>query len=158
LKDEDSEHVLKLEPWMKPFFQREFAERKREKLAFGEGYNDRGLVFASYNGNPVKERTLEEHFNKIVAAAELPEIRFHDLRHTCITIMLKRGWSLKHAQNRAHHASVETTGDTYSHITRDMQQDVNQDMTKALKVNTGEALEFRPMDKIQNARRTKKPG
>jgi integrase len=157
LKDEDSEHVLELEPWMVPFFEREFAERAREKLAYGEGYNDRGLVFASYNGNPVKERTLNEHFEKIVKRAGLPEIRFHDLRHTCITIMLKRGWSLKHAQNRAHHADVRTTGNTYSHITPDMQRDVNRDMAKALKVNTGEVLEFRSMDKIQNAKR-KKPG
>ena len=160
LKDEDSEHVLELESWTVPFFEREFAERAKEKLAFGEGYNDLGLVFASYNGNVVKERTLKEHFDKIVKQAELPEIRFHDLRHTCITIMLKRGWSLKHAQERAHHADIRTTGSTYAHVTRDMHQDVNRDLTKALnvKVNTGEVLEFRPLNKINNARRSKKPG
>jgi integrase len=158
LKDEDSEHVLELEQWMVPFFEREFAERAKEKLAFGEGYKDHGLVFASYNGNPVKERTLNEHFEKIIKRAGVPEIRFHDLRHTCITIMLKRGWSLKHAQERAHHADIRTTGNNYSHITPDMNRDVNHDLAKALKlkVNTGEVLEFRPLDKINNARRTKK--
>ena len=59
--------------------------------------------------------------------------------------MLKRGWSLKHAQERAHHADIRTTGNTYSHITPDMNRDVNQDLVKAfkLKVNTGEVLEFR---------------
>lgn len=157
LKDQDSEHVLELEKWMVPFFEREFAERAKEKIAFGEGYNDNDLVFASYNGNPVKERTLNEHFKAVIKRAGLPEIRFHDLRHTCITIMLKRGWSLKHAQTRAAHADERTTANIYAHVTPDMQRDVNQDIAKALKLKVinGQVLEFRPLDKINNARRKK---
>lgn len=157
LKNEDSEHVLELEPWMVPFFEREFAERAKEKIAFGPGYNDNDLVFSSYNGNPVKERTLNDHFKAIVKRAGLPEIRFHDLRHTCITIMLKRGWSLKHAQNRAHHADERTTANIYAHVTPDMQRDVNEDMTEALhlKANTGEALPIRPLNinQLNNSKR-----
>lgn len=49
--------------------------------------------------------------------------------------MLKRGWSLKHAQTRAAHASIMTTGDIYGHVTPAMQRDVNGDMAKAL-INT----------------------
>jgi integrase len=135
-KTDETEQLLELEEWMIPFFKREIAERAREKLEYGPGYNDNELLFASYNGNPVKERTVNEHFKKIIKRAELPEIRFHDLRHTCITIMLKRGWSLKHAQTRAAHASIKTTGDVYGHVTPTMQRDVNQDLTKALKIKT----------------------
>lgn len=134
LKNKDAEQMLELEPWMVPLFEHEFSERAKEKLAFGEGYNDNSLVFASFNGNPVKERTLTEHYNKIIEKAGIPKIRFHDLRHTGITIMLKAGWSLKHAQVRAHHADIKTTGNIYAHVTPDMQRDVNRDMTKILKI------------------------
>lgn len=135
-KTDETEQLLELEEWMVPFFKREIAERAKEKLEYGPGYNDNELLFASYNGNPVKERTLNEHFKAIIKRAGLPDIRFHDLRHTCITIMLKRGWSLKHAQTRAAHASINTTGNIYGHVTPTMQKDVNRDMTKALKIKT----------------------
>jgi integrase len=135
-KTDESEQLLELEEWMIPFFKREFADRAAEKLKYGEGYSNNQLVFASFNGNPVKERTLDEHYKKIIDRSGVPEIRFHDLRHTCITIMLKRGWSLKHAQTRAAHASIKTTGDTYGHVTPTMQRDVNKDMTKALRIKT----------------------
>jgi len=121
---------------MVPFFKREIAARAAEKLAYGPGYSDNDLLFASFNGNPVKERTLDKHYKRIIERTGLPVIRFHDLRHTCITIMLKRGWSLKHAQTRAAHADIRTTGNVYSHVTPTMQRDVNRDMTKALKIKT----------------------
>jgi integrase len=132
-KTDETEQLLELEEWMVPFFKREITERAKEKLEYGPGYNDNELLFASYNGNPVKERTLDEHYKAIIKRAGIPEIRFHDLRHTCITIMLKRGWSLKHAQNRAAHADERTTANLYAHVTPAMQRDVNKDMTKALK-------------------------
>jgi integrase len=135
-KTDETHQLLELEEWMVPFFKREIADRAAEKLAYGPDYSDNELLFASYNGNPVKERTLDEHYKKIIERAKVPMIRFHDLRHTCITIMLKRGWSLKHAQTRAAHASIKTTGDIYGHVTPTMQRDVNKDMTKALKIKT----------------------
>ena len=135
LKSADSEHVLELEPWMIPYFDRESAERAAEKLKYGPGYSDNDLIFASLNGNPVKERTLTEHYNKLLDRAGLPRIRFHDLRHTCATIMLKRGWSMKHVQTRGAWADIKTPAKTYAHITPDMQKDVNQDLNEAFNIN-----------------------
>jgi integrase len=131
-KTEGSTQVLELEEWMVPFFKKEFADRAAEELAYGRGYSKNGLVFASYNGNPVKETTLRDHYNHIIKRAGLPQTRFHDLRHTCITIMLKRGWSMKHVQVRGGWADIKTPGNLYSHITPTMSRDVNADMTKAL--------------------------
>jgi integrase len=131
-KTEGSAQVLELEKWMVPFFEKEFADRAAEKLAYGRGYSKNGLVFASYNGNPVKETTLRDHYKQIIERAGVPKMRFHDLRHTCITIMLKRGWSMKHVQVRGGWSDIETPGNLYSHITPTMSRDVNADMTKAL--------------------------
>ncbi len=136
LKTDSSECVLELETWMVPLFEKEFAERAAEKLAYGPGYNDNGLVFAGCTGNPVDEKTLARHFNKIIDQAKVPRIRYHDLRHTCITILIKRGWSMKHVQVRGGWADIRTPGNIYAHITPEMQKDVNADMTLALKIMT----------------------
>jgi integrase len=104
-------------------------------LAYGPGYSKNGLVFASYNGNPVRETTLNEHYKAIIKRAELPDMRFHGLRHTCITIMLKRGWSMKHVQVRGGWSDIKTPGNIYSHVTTTMQRDVNADMAKALGID-----------------------
>lgn len=135
-KTEESNKVLQLEDWMVPLFEREFEQREYEKAAGGDSYKDNGLVFAAYTGNPVKERNLEDHFNKILKAAQLPEIRFHDLRHSCATILLRRGTNLKLAQERLSHADIKTTGNIYSHVIPTMQREVNQTMNDALRLKT----------------------
>jgi integrase len=135
-KTDESVQLLELEAWMVPFFKKEFADRAAEELAYGRGYSKNDLVFASYNGNPVREAKLNEHYNKIIKRAGLPEMRFHDLRHTCITIMLKRGWSMKHVQVRGGWSDIKTPGNIYSHVTPVMQRDVNADMTEALGIKT----------------------
>jgi integrase len=131
-----SKKPLELQPWMVPFFEREMLERKKERLAYGEGYRDLGLVFASYNGNVVKERTLMEHFRAILKKAGLPEgTRIHDLRHSCAEILADEEVDLKHIQNRLAHATIGTTADRYIHRMRGGQKPINKKMDKALKVD-----------------------
>ncbi len=43
-------------------------------------------------------------------------LRFHDLRHTCATILYDQGWNAKQIQERLGHASIRTTLDTYGHL------------------------------------------
>jgi integrase len=135
-KTKESNKILQLEEWMKPLFEKEFERRDYEKEAAGNDYNDNGLVFAAYTGNPVKESNLEEHFNKIIKEAGLPEIRFHDLRHSCASILLRRGTNLKLAQERLSHTDIKTTANIYSHVIPTMQREVNQTMTNALRLQT----------------------
>lgn len=82
------------------------------------------------------KKTLARHFNHIIERAGVPKIRYHDLRHTSITIMLKHGWSMKHVQVRGGWVDIWTPGNVYAHVTPEMQQDVNADITKALKIKT----------------------
>ena len=52
----------------------------------------------------------------IIARAELPRIRFHDLRHTAATLLLLTGVHPKIVSERLGHASIEVTLNTYSHV------------------------------------------
>jgi len=57
-----------------------------------------------------------------LAKAGLPNIRFHDLRHTCATLMPAQGVNPKIAQERLGHATIAQTMDTYSHVLPPMQE------------------------------------
>jgi integrase len=55
-------------------------------------------------------------FKPLLERAELPDIRFHDLRHTRATLLLSRGHHPKLVQDLLGHASVAPTLDRYSHV------------------------------------------
>jgi len=52
----------------------------------------------------------------------LPRIRFHDLRHTCATLLLSKGIHPKIVQEMLGYANISMTMDTYSHVLPDMQE------------------------------------
>jgi integrase len=94
-----------------------------ERLAMGETYQDNNFVFASAIGEPLHPNTIGYNFSKIIAAANLPRIRFHDLRHTSATLMLLNGEHPKIVQERLGHADVSITLNRYSHVTMSMQKE-----------------------------------
>src|SRR5215212_3636748 len=64
------------------------AERQEEeRAAWGEGWNATGLVFLSEAGTPIEPRNLVRHFKTLLQRADLPNIRFHDLRHVSLAAM-----------------------------------------------------------------------
>ena len=80
------------------------------------GYEDRGLVFATRTGSIMSpENLVKRSFKPLLKKAGLPEIRFHDLRHTCATILLGRSVNPKLVQELLGHATVAMTLDNYSH-------------------------------------------
>lgn len=94
-----------------------------EKLALGPAYQDRELVFCREDGTPLWPRSLSRTFSRLAKKAELPTIRFHDLRHTHATLALQAGVHPKVVSERLGHATVSITLDTYSHAVPAMQED-----------------------------------
>ena len=79
-------------------------------------YKDHGLIFATTIGTPINpENLVQRSFEPLLKKADLPEIRFHDLRHTCATLLLGRGVHTKIVQELLGHATIAMTLDTYSH-------------------------------------------
>ena len=62
-----------------------------ERLAAGARWRESGLVFTSTVGTPLDERNLNRLFKAILRDANLPAIRYHDLRHTAATLLLAQG-------------------------------------------------------------------
>lgn len=86
------------------------------KLRAGERWQEHDLVFTSKLGTQVSLSVLRHHFFKALDDAGLPKIRFHDLRHTAATIMLKNGASMKEVQIALGHDDFSVTSNTYAHV------------------------------------------
>jgi integrase len=71
-------------------------------------------------------------FKLLVKRAKLPQIRFHDLRHTCATLLLSRNENPKVVPEMLGHVSIAITLDTYSHVLPNMQESAAKAMEEAL--------------------------
>jgi integrase len=104
----------------------------RGDLRGGEAGGQQGVVFCDELGFTLRPGRLVLQFKALLAAAGLPSIRFHDLRHTTATLALKRGVHPKVVSDLLGHASVSTTLNLYSHVLPDMQEDAARAIGGAL--------------------------
>ena len=102
-----------------------------EKLA-AERYEDHGLVVQTLVGTPVSPRNFARVWYSLLKRAGVPKIRFHDLRHTHATLMLKQGTHPKIVSERLGHSSIQVTLDTYSHLLPNMQAAAAESFGKLL--------------------------
>ena len=76
---------------------------------------------ASDAGEPLDHRYyVSRRFKALLKKAELPEVRFHDLRHTCATVLLSKNVNPKIVSEMLEHATIAITLDTYSHVLPNM--------------------------------------
>jgi integrase len=94
-----------------------------ERLLVGSEYEDHDLVFARPDGAPTNPDLFSQSFDRLVARADLPRIRLHDLRHTHATILLKAGVPVKVVSERLGHAGPAFTMSVYQHVIPGMQAD-----------------------------------
>jgi integrase len=99
----------------------------------GDLYRDQGLVFTTEVGTPINPSNLRKRsFAPLLQKAGLPRLRFHDLRHTCATLLLSKNIHPKYVQELLGHATVSITLDTYSHVLPGMGNQVAEAMEDVL--------------------------
>jgi integrase len=96
-------------------------------------WTEHGLVFTTNVGTPINPRNLIRHFKKKIGEADLPEIRFHDLRHTTATLLLESNTHPKIVQELLGHSSIILTLDQYSHVIPTLQQEAAKSLDRLLK-------------------------
>jgi integrase len=99
------------------------AHQAAERLSWGAGYTDSGLVVTSQDGRPMHPETLSGLFVRQARRVGLPPIRLHDLRHSVASILLARGVHPKVVSDMLGHATIALTLDTYSHVIPSLQQE-----------------------------------
>jgi integrase len=108
------------------------ARQEEERLLVGPEWRDLGLAFSTEWGDYLSPTTVRLALERVLARAELPHIRFHDLRHTAATLMLSRGVHPKMASEMLGHATTAITLDLYSHVTANMQRQAADAIDAAL--------------------------
>jgi integrase len=93
----------------------------REKA--GVLWREKGIVFCNIYGGYIEPTNLHDDFKRLLRSAQLPDIRFHDLRHSAATILLSMGVHPKIVQEILGHSNISMTMDTYSHVFPSMQQE-----------------------------------
>lgn len=78
--------------------------------------NEEQWMFTDGDGDPVHPHAVYQAFGRIVRNAGLPHIRFHDLRHTHGSLLIKEGIPVKVVSERLGHAQVAFTIQTYQHL------------------------------------------
>ena len=103
-----------------------FARQQRERAS--SGWTDHGLVFTTPIGTPLDGTAVTKSFQRILASAGLPQRRFHDLRHSCATLLLVQGVSPRVVMDLLGHSQIGLTMNTYSHVIPDLRRDAARRM------------------------------
>ena len=103
------------------------------KLQAGEAWQDRDLVFCTLVGTPLNPSKVVDRFKTLLKMAGLPDIRFHDLRHSAATILLSMSIHPKVVQEILGHNQISMTMDIYSHVLPTMQKDAMDKLDDAFR-------------------------
>ena len=73
-------------------------------------------MFPNTLGKPLEPHDLHDDFKRLLVKAELPDMRFHDLRHSAASLMLAQGIPLRSIQDILGHSSISLTANLYAHV------------------------------------------
>jgi integrase len=131
-KTESSESWVPLTPEM----VRILRQRQREQRAnpTEAKANVHGLVFTTKNGTPLSPRNINRAFERLCRRAGVRQIRLHDLRHSCATLMFAQGADAATVQRILRHSSITVTTGTYMKVIEKVRRDALGGMDQLLKV------------------------
>ncbi len=110
--------------------RRHRAKQVEDRLKTGGAWHDMDLVFSNELGRPVEVSNLTyRYFRPLLMKAGLPQVRFHDLRHTAATLMLGAEVDVKLVSEMLGHSQTAFTMDRYQHVALEMQKQADEETT-----------------------------
>lgn len=111
---------------------KELEKQNIQKSLLKENYMNNNLVFCRYNGDYYSPTKLNHTFKKYIDNLNITKIRFHDLRHTHASLLLKDNVNFKIISERLGHSNINITLDTYAHTYEATNISVAQNFNKYL--------------------------
>lgn len=117
-KTKSSLRTLPLVPFVKERLLLLKKEQENNRRLCGRSYHKQyvGYVCINEMGDLIKPHYVTEQFPKLLDANGLRRIRFHDLRHSCASLMLANGVPMKQIQDWLGHSDFSTTANIYAHL------------------------------------------
>ena len=141
-KTQKSRRSLVIAPFALEALTQHRVRQLEAKLKAGDAWQEHDYVFCTSIGthlNPTRD--MLDQLKALLKKAELPDIRFHDLRHSAATLLLSVGVHPKVVQEILGHSQISITMDVYSHVLPGMQQDAMSRLNDALKEGIVSAAE-----------------
>lgn len=133
-KTKAGERTLQLDDDLVDVLRAHRKNQLEERLLLGPEWKDTmGLVFVTETGAPFHGTEAVQHFKRVIKKVALPQIRFHDLRHTAATLMLMRGVPLVTVSKILGHSTPAITATIYAHTLDDAKSTAIAGLSKDLR-------------------------
>lgn len=131
LKTKSSFRTLPLIPEIEILLLKEKEKQEMYRRLFKKSYCRDCLdyICVDQTGKLLRPNYVTEHFAWVIEKYNLKKIRFHDLRHTCASLLLSKGISMKQIQVWLGHSTFSTTADIYAHLDYSAQEESASAMT-----------------------------
>ncbi len=118
LKTKSSFRTLPLIPAVEKLLLEEKEKQEMFRRLFKKSYCRDYLdyICVDQTGKILRPNYVTEHFAWLIQKYDLKKVRFHDLRHTCASLLLSNGISMKQIQIWLGHSTFATTADIYAHL------------------------------------------
>ena len=100
-------------------------------------YELNDYIFKSDSGQMYRPDFITRKFSRLLEKYDMPHIRFHDLRHSCASLLISRGYQLKDVQEWLGHADISTTANIYGHLDQARKKEIMNAM-KAISIKDGD--------------------
>lgn len=128
-KTDSSYRTYPLPVEIEDIFKKQKMRERRGIIQFGEEYQRNDYIFKWDYGKPYAPDFVTRKFNKLLIHNELPIIRFHDLRHSCASLLLSKGFTLKDIQEWLGHSDIEVTANIYTHLDQERKKNIMSSIT-----------------------------
>lgn len=115
-KSKSSHRSFPLLPEMREMFLALRREQEKCRKEFGRAYVKTDYVFCWPDGHPFSPDYVSRKFSRLLKAHGFEHIRFHELRHSCASLLINQGYSLKDVQEWMGHADIAVTANIYGHL------------------------------------------
>lgn len=115
-KNASSHRAFPLLPEIKMLLLNIKQQERENRKAFGKEYAENDYIFKWDDGHPYSPDFVSGKFNWLLRHYGFPHIRFHELRHSCASMLICSGFSLKDVQEWLGHSDIKMTANIYSHL------------------------------------------
>ena len=134
-KNKKSYRTLPLVPQYKELLLQMRAHQEDCRKMCGNCWQETSYVYVNDMGQPVKPNYVTQHFQLVLQKTGMRKITFHELRHTCASLLLKSGVPMKNIQEWLGHSSYSTTANIYAHLDAASKKETSTAMAGKLNIS-----------------------
>jgi integrase len=131
-KTYNSNRTFELLPDVKDLLLKLKDQQEDYKRRLGSGYHNNDYIFKNPNGMPYRPDSLTRSFKRALERHGLPQMRYHDLRHSTASILVDKGWDINDIKEWLGHADISTTANIYAHMSHKKKVSLAKDLDKTL--------------------------